>query len=348
MNAGSSSSSVRADEPAQNDACTREGAGDPYALLNVPRSASSVQIRKAYFLLARRVHPDRNPSPDAAAAFQALQKAYGILSDPAKRRLFDKTGCTDQDSEAFWEAYQQYRTIYPEVNKEDIEAFAKKYRGSEEEKEDLRKFYNEKGGDVSTLQAHIMLSRPEDAKRFVAFFDSEINNGGLDHTEAYEQTKSRCGEVMEEENLEDGKDDNNSEELEHDEDEEDSSMSDFIVNDDASDIDIDSEKPREKESLSDESHGANGRKKRRRRGSEADSPSSSTASSLKVEGLAKKQKTAKRQASKTKDASKGKSSNRKSKSSGDGDSMDALREMMMQRARDRHESMMDHLAAKYC
>ena len=140
---------------------------DPYKLLNVERDATPKQIRKAYYALSRLVHPDRNTAPDAVESFQALNKAWGILSDPDKRKLFDKTGCTDQDSEAFWNAYQQYRTVYPEVTAEDVEAFAKSYRNSDEEKTDLRDYYNQKKGDISFIMATIMCSETTDADRFV-------------------------------------------------------------------------------------------------------------------------------------------------------------------------------------
>lgn len=346
--------------------------GDPYQLLDVPRDAAPRAIRKAYFLLARRVHPDRNPSADAAAAFQALQKAYGILSDPAKRKLFDKTGCTDQDSEAFWEAYQQYRTIYPEVNKEDIAAFAQKYRGSAEEEGDLRAFYTEKGGDMSTLQAHIMVSRLEDAERFQAFFDTQIASGALPRTEEYDRTKHLCGQMPEEDDLKEAEEqDNVDEELEI---EEDDGMSDFIV-DDASDLEED------RDDLYNSAHDDDPRgiadskrisKKRKRESSASIASSSSSSSSpsssilddessaakLSSLGSTKKAKTKKNAAAKQKiaqtqmakanaTAKRKKKKKPKQKKVADGDDMDSLRAMMLQRARNRHESMIDTLAAKY-
>ena len=353
--------------------------GDPYQLLNVPRDAQARAIRKAYFLLARRVHPDRNPSADAAAAFQALQKAYGILSDPAKRKLFDKTGCTDQDSEAFWEAYQQYRTIYPEVNKEDIAAFAQKYRRSAEEKEDLRAFYTERGGDVSTLQAHIMVSRPEDAARFAAFFDAEIASGALPRTEAYDRTKHLCGQMPEEDDLEGGEDgeDEEEEEVGGEEQEfwDDDGMSDFIV-DDESDLGEEEEEENEK---NDQGRIVDSKPevKKRKRGSGAAAPpsapsssssatassASSTSSSSKKKAKTGKATAAKKKVAKTRKTTKTakklkakatkkpnkkkKKKTSKKKEDGGDDGMDSLRAMMLQRARNRHESMMDVMAAKY-
>ena len=60
--------------------------GCPYVLLSVEPTATPSQIRKAYHKMALKVHPDKNPSEEAVASFQALQKAYAILSNPEKRR----------------------------------------------------------------------------------------------------------------------------------------------------------------------------------------------------------------------------------------------------------------------
>ncbi|MGB3203288.1 MAG: DnaJ domain-containing protein, partial [Nodosilinea sp.] len=61
-----------------------------YSVLKVDRQASLSAIKQAYRQLARQLHPDLNPNDGAAAEqFKALNEAYEVLSDPAKRRQYD-------------------------------------------------------------------------------------------------------------------------------------------------------------------------------------------------------------------------------------------------------------------
>lgn len=62
-----------------------------YHILNVDRSATDDDIKKAYRAAALSSHPDKNPSREAEAAehFKKVQHAYSVLSDPHERAWYD-------------------------------------------------------------------------------------------------------------------------------------------------------------------------------------------------------------------------------------------------------------------
>ena len=66
---------------------------DYYKVLDVPRSATEAEIKKAYRRLAMKYHPDRNPNdPEAEEPFKDGREAYEVLSDPEKRAAYDRYG----------------------------------------------------------------------------------------------------------------------------------------------------------------------------------------------------------------------------------------------------------------
>lgn len=66
---------------------------DYYEVLGVGRNASGAEVKRAFRLLARELHPDVNDhDPAAEEKFKAAAEAYEVLSDPERRRAYDAYG----------------------------------------------------------------------------------------------------------------------------------------------------------------------------------------------------------------------------------------------------------------
>src|SRR5437868_9553126 len=66
---------------------------DLYIILEIGRTASVIEIKRAFRRLARRYHPDINPGDrHAEERFKRITEAYDILSDPLKRQFYDMNG----------------------------------------------------------------------------------------------------------------------------------------------------------------------------------------------------------------------------------------------------------------
>src|SRR6266498_952212 len=64
-----------------------------YDALGVSKAASQDELKKAYRKLVRQYHPDKNPGDKAAEEkFKEVQTAYDVLSDPEKRKQYDRFG----------------------------------------------------------------------------------------------------------------------------------------------------------------------------------------------------------------------------------------------------------------
>jgi DnaJ homolog subfamily C member 9 len=133
---------------------------------------------------------------EAKEKFQSIAFAYAILSDPARRKRYDTTGSTAEsivDSEGFnWSDY--YREQFRDAVSEDaIKKFANKYKGSDEEKDDLLIAYEKRKGNMDKIYESVMLSDVlEDDERFRQIIDAAIASNDVPAYPAYTKESKKA------------------------------------------------------------------------------------------------------------------------------------------------------------
>uniref|UniRef100_A0A7S3GAA0 J domain-containing protein n=1 Tax=Palpitomonas bilix TaxID=652834 RepID=A0A7S3GAA0_9EUKA len=158
-----------------------------YEVLQVERTATAVEIKKAYRRLALQLHPDKNKEEDAEEKFKSLQSAYAILSDEERRKLYDETGEVTEglDLEKMKEWAEIWKQVFPPISASAIQDFMKEYKGSEEQKKDVLKHYAEFSGNMKKVMTWVMMAEVEDEPRFVSIIDAAVQAGDVKKYEKY-------------------------------------------------------------------------------------------------------------------------------------------------------------------
>ncbi|XP_063218083.1 dnaJ homolog subfamily C member 9 [Bacillus rossius redtenbacheri] len=155
------------------------GSKDLYDVLGISKSASAKEVRKAYHRMSLRVHPDRVDEAQKAEAtekFKVLGKLHSILSDKEKRRLYDDTGdLSECDETRDWSEY--WTIIFQKITIEDINNYEKKYKGSEEERSDLKRAYLNGKGDMDFIYEAVPFSSTDEEPRLRGILQELIDAG---------------------------------------------------------------------------------------------------------------------------------------------------------------------------
>ncbi|KAG9341835.1 hypothetical protein JZ751_018559 [Albula glossodonta] len=130
-----------------------------YEVLGVAKEASDAEVRRGYYKVSLQVHPDRAPDDQKATEkFQALGRLYSVLSDEEQRAVYDEQGI---------------------VTLADIVEFETKYKGSDEERQDVYQLYLQHEGDMDSIMASTLCCTQEDEPRLTGLIQAAVEANEL-------------------------------------------------------------------------------------------------------------------------------------------------------------------------
>lgn len=161
-----------------------------YDVIGVPSTANAADIKKGYRLRALALHPDKNQNDEASKErFQELQKAYEVLRNEESRRLYDETGIIEgEEDKGFEDVVNYFKQFTGKVSEKDIQEYKEKYRGSEDEWEDVSNFYLRFGGNCRLLLEYIPFSEPEDVGYYIDLIEAAVKEGKLPEEEKFRES----------------------------------------------------------------------------------------------------------------------------------------------------------------
>uniref|UniRef100_A0A8C6LYZ9 DnaJ homolog subfamily C member 9 n=1 Tax=Nothobranchius furzeri TaxID=105023 RepID=A0A8C6LYZ9_NOTFU len=166
-----------------------------YEVLGINKEATEADIRRSYYKVSLKVHPDRAPDDQQATEkFQVLGKLYSVLSDQEQRAVYDEQGVVDEESDVLskdrcWEEY--WRLLFPKVTMQDILEFEKKYKGSDEEREDVIRLYVQHEGDLDSIMASALCCTQDDEPRLCSIIQAAIKSGDVEAFPAFCQESGK-------------------------------------------------------------------------------------------------------------------------------------------------------------
>lgn len=128
---------------------------------------------------------------EANKRFQQIALAYGVLSDERRRKLYDRTGNTEEilgeDEDFDWlDFYREQLSAM--LDTRALDDFQKKYKGSDEEKTDILTAYEQGEGNMDHIYDSVMLSNVlEDDARFRSIIDQAISEGQVENYPTYSE-----------------------------------------------------------------------------------------------------------------------------------------------------------------
>lgn len=159
------------------------GTRDVYTIFAVAKDAQENEIKKAYYKLSLKVHPDRvkeSEKEDATEKFKVLSKIYAILADKDKRALYDQHGVIDDDDDSSGTHWlQMWQQFFKPISAEDISNYEKAYIGSEMERDDIKKAYLNGKGCINYMMDHVQFMQCHNEDRIIGIVKEFIAAGDV-------------------------------------------------------------------------------------------------------------------------------------------------------------------------
>ena len=140
---------------------------DYYDALGVTKTADGKSIKVAYFRLAKKYHPDFNPSPTAAPMFEMISEAYEVLSDPHKKKNYDEFGTAGETFGGSTRGPGRKRGDTTYTSKELFERIFRQQKSSQGRREDILEeddYEPTAYGSTATVDYNVQLSFEEAAR----------------------------------------------------------------------------------------------------------------------------------------------------------------------------------------
>lgn len=173
------------------------GTRDVYKLFEVDKDAPEKEIKKAYYKLSLKVHPDRvseEEKQEATEKFKVLSKIHSVLSDKDKRILYNEKGIIDDDDDdslgTKW--LSMWQQFFKPISNEDITNFEKKYIGSDLERNDVKKAYLNGKGCINFMINSVPFMDCEDEPRISDIIKGMIASGEVPEYKSFtEEPKTK-------------------------------------------------------------------------------------------------------------------------------------------------------------
>ncbi|XP_026480012.1 J domain-containing protein CG6693-like [Ctenocephalides felis] len=156
------------------------GTTNLYKILDISKDATPNEVKKAYYKLSLKVHPDRvseEEKEEATEKFKVLGRIHSLLSNRRDKFEYDTDGTISEDDTENW--CQYWNIIFREISIQDIVNYEKNYKGSDLELYDLKRAYTDGKGDINYIYSSVPFIGYEDEPRFMEILTKLIKCGEL-------------------------------------------------------------------------------------------------------------------------------------------------------------------------